>query len=558
MSSGETKTTSQVEWRDEQTLDLRPDQPTIAYAVADESHHVELVAGRPASLGTETTSLLQSRLRSVSLLIAIISAAVLVWAAINQGQEAFESVSVARNATVLRLLVSLAIFAWLYLNRELKQSTLRLIEYSLFGFLGLTWIYVRYNSIAIEAASANTAELLVGGRDSLIALMVWILLHGTLIPHQWRETAKVVLTMALAPAIVLVLLQVFRPDLQAQLAALNSQRNLSTILLGVGVASFIAIYTAGVLNQLRHQVHEARRYGQYQLLDKLGSGGMGEVYLAEHALMKRPCALKLIRPEAAQDPLARARFEHEVQITSSLTHPNTISIFDYGHTDDGTFYYAMEYLPGLSLAELLALGAMDAGRTIHLLRQVCSSLAEAHDAGLVHRDLKPANIFVSERGSICDFVKVLDFGLVQSNKDPGDHELTVVDRVSGTPLYMSPEQATAETGLDARSDIYALGAVAYHMLTGRPPFVGHNPAKIMMDHAHREVIPPSELVPSIPKDLEQVVLKCLEKNPTDRFENALVLERALRNCKNAGEWDATKAAIWWHDYTTRRAASALC
>ena len=275
---------------------------------------------------------------------------------------------------------------------------------------------------------------------------------------------------------------------------------------------------------------------------------MGDVFLAEHVLMKRPCALKLIRSEAAADPRALARFEREVKTTASLTHPHTIEIYDYGHTDDGTFYYVMEYLPGLSLDQLLAeYGPLPPGRVIYLLRQACSALAEAHAAGLIHRDLKPGNLYISERGGLCDFVKVLDFGLVKLVQEPSAAQLTADHVISGTPLYMAPEQALGDEKLDARSDLYALGAIAYHMLSGQPPFQDENPMAVMIAHARQEVPPISCHRADVPDDLQQVVLRCLAKSPADRYADAKELEQALAACAAAGEWDARKAAVWWHD-----------
>ncbi len=285
---------------------------------------------------------------------------------------------------------------------------------------------------------------------------------------------------------------------------------------------------------------------------------MGDVFLAEHVLIKRPCAMKLIRAESAGDPTALARFEREVQTTARLTHPHTIDIYDYGHANDGTFYYVMEYLPGLSLAELIAEhGPLPAGRVIYLLRQACGALAEAHAAGLIHRDLKPGNLFVSERGGLCDYVKVLDFGLVKLTADPQAVQLTSDQVISGTPLYMAPEQAMGDRGLDGRCDVYALGAIAYHMLAGRPPFEGDAPVAIMIAHASQEVVAPSAYRPDIPQDIEQVVLRCLAKKPADRYEDVLALAEALHNCAAASEWDAQKAASWWQEITSTPAPVAV-
>jgi serine/threonine-protein kinase len=422
------------------------------------------------------------------------------------------------------------------------------VEYSLFGVLTLLWIFTRYQLVVLGANAGSVPEMLLDGRTSMVGLFLLMIVHGILIPHRWHETARVVLTMAVAPALVLVLFEARHPELTQQVAELMSWRYVSTNILIVLVGAVIATYASHVLNSLRREVHRAKRYGQYQLVTKLGSGGMGDVFLAEHVLIKRPSALKLIRSEAAADPTALARFEREVKATASLTHPHTIEIYDYGHTDDGTFYYVMEYLPGLSLEKLLAdYGPLPAGRVIYLLRQACSALAEAHAAGLVHRDLKPGNLYISERGGLCDFVKVLDFGLVKHVHEPGAARLTAEHVVSGTPWYMAPEQALGNSELDARADLYALGAIAYHMLSGQPPFALENPVAVMVAHAHDDVLPISRYRSDVPADLQQVVLRCLKKSPDDRYKDAKDLEQALAACSAAGDWNAQKAAVWWHD-----------
>jgi serine/threonine-protein kinase len=314
------------------------------------------------------------------------------------------------------------------------------------------------------------------------------------------------------------------------------------------IGAGLAIYGSYILNGMRSELHAAKKFGQYRLREKLGAGGMGEVYLAEHQLLKRPCALKLIKPEACADPIALARFEREVQSAARLSHPNTIEIYDYGRTDDGTFYYVMEYLEGLSLADLVRQGGpLPAGRVIYLFRQACAGLAEAHGLGLVHRDLKPANVFVAVRGGESDVAKVLDFGLVKLTKDPAAAALTGDLTVSGTPLYMAPEQATGDRALDARADIYALGAMLYYALTGQPPFTGESAFGIMMAHGRDPVVPPSQVRPGVPADLERVVLRCLAKKPEERYRTVQELADALAECASAVEWDRVKADRWWVD-----------
>jgi serine/threonine-protein kinase len=273
---------------------------------------------------------------------------------------------------------------------------------------------------------------------------------------------------------------------------------------------------------------------------------MGEVYLAEHQFLKRPCALKVIRPGKAVDPRTLERFMREVQLTATLSHPNTVEIYDYGRAEDGTYYYVMEYLPGLSLAELVERhGPLPPARAVYLLRQVCGALGEAHAAGLIHRDIKPSNIFAARRGGMDDVAKLLDFGLVRPAAAARASHLSEEGQILGTPPFMSPEQATGGRELDERGDIYALGAVAYHLLTGRPPFDEAGGIAALIAHARDPVLPPSRVRAGIPEDLERVVLRCLAKDPADRYPDAEGLERALGECACAGEWDQRRAAQWW-------------
>ena len=238
----------------------------------------------------------------------------------------------------------------------------------------------------------------------------------------------------------------------------------------VALAAVSAVLGVHTINSLRDEALRARQLGQYKLKRLIGSGGMGDVYLAEHLLMKRPCAIKVIRPEKAGDPKVLARFEREVQATAKLSHWNSVDIFDYGRAADGTFYYVMEFLPGMNLSELVRrYGPMPASRAIHLVRQACNALAEAHDLGLVHRDIKPANIFAAIRGGRYDVAKLLDFGLAKPLMNVEAAQLTQEGAITGSPLYMSPEQAIGDREPDARSDIYAVGAVLYFLVAGRPP-----------------------------------------------------------------------------------------
>jgi serine/threonine-protein kinase len=274
---------------------------------------------------------------------------------------------------------------------------------------------------------------------------------------------------------------------------------------------------------------------------------MGEVYLAEHALLRRPCAIKLIRPERAGEQSDLLRFEREVQATASLTHPNTVEILDYGHAQDGTFYYVMEYLPGLNLEQLVKRhGRLAPERVVHLLRQLCGALREAHASGLIHRDIKPSNVLVCERGGRHDVAKLLDFGLVQDHVPTQDEQrLTREGVIAGTPDYMSPEQAAGKTDLDRRSDIYSLGGLAYFLLSGQPPFVRQTTIQTLAAQIYETPAGLERSGCDVPADLEAVILRCLEKDPERRFPDAESLDAALARCGCAGRWTDELASDWW-------------
>jgi serine/threonine-protein kinase len=308
-----------------------------------------------------------------------------------------------------------------------------------------------------------------------------------------------------------------------------------------GVA--VATVASKVIYGLQEIAREARQLGQYALEEKIGEGGMGEVYRAHHAMLRRPTAVKLLSGDGSEAQLRR--FEKEVQLTARLTHPNTISIYDYGRTPDGVFYYAMELLDGLSLEELVERhGPLPVGRMIHIVRQVSAALKEAHRIGLIHRDIKPANIHLCRRGDVPDFVKVLDFGLVREVKGGGDATRSNVDAVVGTPLFMSPEAILTPDRIDARADIYGLGCVAYYLVTGAPPFAGQSIVEVCAHHLHSTPPPPSQKRP-VPADVERVILSCLAKDRADRPESAEALSRLLDGCRDAGTWTEADAEAWW-------------
>jgi serine/threonine-protein kinase len=315
----------------------------------------------------------------------------------------------------------------------------------------------------------------------------------------------------------------------------------------------VAIVISHTVTGLGQQVAKAREMGSYRLGRLLGHGGMGEVYYATHRLLARPAAIKLIRPEmlGGTDPegaaRAAARFRLEAETAASLRSPHTVELYDFGVTGDGTLYIVMELLEGLSLESLVQrYGPLPAGRVVHILRQVCASLEEAHVRNLVHRDIKPANIHIGRMGLVDDFVKVLDFGLVKPLAD-GNFEQSLATQggiIVGTPGYMAPEIALSNR-VDGRADLYSVGCVAYYILTGRPVFEGDTMMQVFAQHLHAVPVPPSQAGPNpVPSRLERVVLACLEKRPEDRPLSAAALEQQLA-VVDVEPWTEADARHWW-------------
>ncbi len=309
--------------------------------------------------------------------------------------------------------------------------------------------------------------------------------------------------------------------------------------------------TSHVIYGLRRQVRDALRLGQYELQSKLGEGGMGVVYRATHVMLRRPTAVKLLPIDKAGAQTI-ARFEREVTQTSRLEHPNSVSIYDYGRTPDGQFYYAMEYVEGFTLEELVELdGPVHAGRVVHILSQASRALAEAHAMGLVHRDIKPANIMLCVRANTPDTVKVLDFGLVKTIDDPVADGLTHANAVVGTPSFLAPEAITDPDRVGAPSDVYALGAVGFFLLTGRDVFEGRTVIEVCSRHLNDTPEPPSDVLGHpIDADLEALILRCLAKRPEERPADGAALAAALEALAPPA-WTPDDAASWWKKHEPR-------
>ncbi|HSO30956.1 MAG TPA: serine/threonine-protein kinase [Labilithrix sp.] len=460
----------------------------------------------------------------------------------------------AHNRSSVPLLVSTVAFAALwFLLRGAPRSPrfVRAVELSTL-FVGTAAI----STMAVVIDLVAEPDMIV--RSLLIDVL---LVYAVYVPSSARRTLVVAALMT-PPLLgsIFVAFQAWDPALHEPPAATWRKGEVGEMAYAATTVSAvwwaIAVAMAASFSQtiygLRKAVSDIRKLGQYTLEEKLGEGGMGVVYRASHAMLRRPTAIKLLLPErAGKDALTR--FEREVQRTAMLTHPNTVTVFDYGRTTDGVFYYAMELLEGASLDEVVEVdGPQPEERVIHLLEQAAASLAEAHDAGLIHRDVKPANILIVDRGGISDLVKVVDFGLVKDvgYKAPGEATpepaLTMANSITGTPLYIAPETVTAPETVDARTDLYALGAVGYWLLTGTHVFGGSSILEVCAHHLHSVPDAPSARLGSpVAADLEGVLLACLAKRPEDRPASAHVLRERLRSCAAAGLWTNARAAKWW-------------
>lgn len=315
------------------------------------------------------------------------------------------------------------------------------------------------------------------------------------------------------------------------------------------------MWGAHIIHTLRHTAAKEKELGRYELQEKIGAGGMGEVWLARHTLLARPAAIKMIRAEmlghgnGEEMMTVKRRFEREAQATASLRSPHTVHLYDFGITDEGIFYYVMEYLEGVDLETLVErFGPIPPERTVWLLEQASQSLAEAHKQGLIHRDIKPSNLHVSRMGLSSDFLKVLDFGLVKRvhAEVDADTKLTREGSTTGTPAYMAPEMALGNSPVDERSDIYSLGCVAYWMLTGVPVFEGQTPMEVIVNHAKTPPVPPSQRTEfRIPESLEQLVMASLEKDPDQRPQSMVELNQLLATSEVEEPWSEQRASAWW-------------
>ncbi len=444
-----------------------------------------------------------------------------------------------RKRAILFLSFALALAATYFFNKSARQ--IRYLAFTVVAFNLVLGMFVSSSAFPDEAPYL------------LVAFSLFI--YAAFIPSPLRYTVGLGLLAFASFLLASVVTYVYVPG-ALELWARNAAPDRTGIeefrdyvilsATGIGLLAILAVLTSHTLYSLRRTAHRAKRLGNYYLEDLLGAGGMGQVYRARHAMIRRPTAVKVMQASSESQQAALARFEREVQLTATLTHPNSITVYDFGRTPDQQFYYVMEYLDGLDIQTLVErFGPVEPSRTAFILVQACGALGEAHSRGIVHRDIKPSNVFLTQRGGLYDFVKVLDFGLAKQVTADEATGLTKTGVAVGTPRYISPEAVKGEQ-LDGRSDLYCLGAVAYWMLTGRPPFESSSSVELLIDHV--KATPPkiSEISEvSIPPQLEAVVMRCLEKDRSDRFVTAEALEAALREIAFEEPWTQAKALAWW-------------
>jgi hypothetical protein len=430
-------------------------------------------------------------------------------------------------AKIMNLVLAVLLLA---VSRYLRQPTRSLPSWQLRAIdLGSALSISIACGVGAATAPANY-QLQVG---ALLIVVLMLVVRSAIVPSTAAFTVLVSM-LCWVPVVV-------GGYMQAKAASPGALGFVTPELLTVGLSVWCVAATTGTATVSRTiyglvaQVRQAMHLGRYTLREKIGEGGMGAVYRAEHAMLRRATAIKLLLPDRV-NPSALARFEREVQLTSQLCHPNTIAIHDYGKTPDGVFYYAMELIEGRSLQQLLVEeGPQPAGRVVHVLLQAAGSLREAHGVGLIHRDIKPGNLLIGTRAGISDFVKVIDFGLAKQLEPQADMFVTRTDALAGTPLFMAPETILRPDRVDGKVDTYALGALAYMLITGVPPFAGASVVEVCSHHLQTQPVPPSQRGVNVPMDLEAVILQCLAKEPALRPDDEELIQ-LLRGCQQTSPW----------------------
>ena len=441
------------------------------------------------------------------------------------------------SSVILRRTVAVILAAgWAY-TKLARPSRTTLIALESGVTIGLAWMYIH-----LALAHMNGVLPAYGPAFAMFGILLLLAVRAALVP------SPVSRTVVIGVSAVVLFLVLTRESLRAlDPVAVDG-------LTFIGGAFVITTgVTSHVIYGLRRQVRDAMRLGQYELGRKLGEGGMGVVYEATHVMLRRPTAVKLLPIDKAGEQTV-ARFEREVQQTSRLEHPNSVAIYDYGRTPDGQFYYAMEYLDGLTLEQLVEIaGPVSAARAAHILRQAARALAEAHAMGLVHRDIKPANIMLCERARVPDTVKVLDCGLVKAIDDPDvDGNITQANTVVGTPHYLAPEGISSPDDVGPPSDVYALGAIGFFLVTGRAVFTGQSVIEVCSQHLHTAAEPPSAVLgDTVDPGFEALILRCLEKEPGARPGDGAALADEIERLGLDG-WTVEDARAWWRELPGQR------
>lgn len=433
-------------------------------------------------------------------------------------------------------LIFLAAFGLLHVVKDGGRS----VQAFAFGVVALGLVLAMYGVIAFSPLA-----------EPHFSAALLLFLPAAFIP--WRAGYQLALGVTAVVSYVFVetLIYVYLPEARgfwAERGGLEAMRNHAAWgATGTAVLAGASVLVSRTLYRLEKSAHRAKRLGSYVIHRELGGGGMGRVFLAQHSLMCRPTAVKVMKADRDRPETVLARFEREIRVSSTLTHPNTITIYDVGRTPENELYYAMEYLQGLDLQELVErFGPLSPERSVYVLTQICGSLAEAHSRNIIHRDIKPSNIFLAQRGGLYDFVKVVDFGLAKQIATDGASTITATGIVTGTPRYLAPEMVYGNERVDGRADIYCLGGVTYWMLTGRPPFLSESSVEVVIDHVKTDPQAPSEISElAIPPELDAIVLKCLAKRPADRFQTTRELQRALEVLPLESRWSQERASEWW-------------
>ena len=488
---------------------------TVDSAAASRLNVGTETTGTDAALDASTCILLRQRLiiLSISLLVIVglFTCLSLLVASLATFEWIVRTICVAGLCAILALLTK---------ERDHTISELRLLEIAILAVpiseLILILVYQTHS-----ASATGQFEDIVALRPIIgMATCMTITVYGMFVPNRWQRAAVVTGTIACLPTVSIVIQTFLNKDLQS--AEAMRVDIAAPVFLITAFTSGIATLGAHVVHGIRREIESARQYGQYRLEEEIGSGAMGVVYKSSHRLLKRPAAIKLIRPDAATDTNAIKMFEKEVQVSATLSHWNTVQIYDYGRTQAGEFYYVMEYLEGESLAALLSRKQrLCTAATIRIVRQICNGLEEAHARGMVHRDLKPANIFLTSAITEHEVVKILDFGLAVHATSPD-----VSHSISGTPNYMSPEQINGEA-IDGRSDIYSIGCILFECLAGSPPFAADSVTAVL--NGQLTALPPTTRLPAETSGLTKVIERCLSKKPAQRYTDVSSLRQHLES-----------------------------